>query len=86
GSGGSGGCYPALGDGAYGMPARPQDAAGSLNRRMDAALKAVGITVSDEHRAGSAGGLGARLETAPPATYFHCSWCRIAAWESEFWV
>ncbi|MFZ5631940.1 MAG: hypothetical protein ACOY40_03770 [Bacillota bacterium] len=39
--------------------------------RQDAELRAVGMTVSDEHRAGSTAGVGARLETAPPATYFH---------------
>ncbi|KJR98313.1 MAG: hypothetical protein VR68_01440 [Peptococcaceae bacterium BRH_c4a] len=40
----------------YGLPNRLQDAAGSRNRRMDAALEAVGSPLGDELRASSAGG------------------------------
>jgi len=39
-----------LNDRAYGMPSRLQDAAGSRNRRKDAALEAVGITLATEFR------------------------------------
>jgi len=39
-----------LNDRAYGMPSRLQDAAGSRNRRKDAALEAVGIPLATEFR------------------------------------
>jgi len=39
-----------LGERAYGMPSRLQDAAGSRNRRMDAALEAVGFPLATELR------------------------------------
>jgi len=39
-----------LNDRAYGMPSRLQDAAGSRNRRKDAALEAVGIPLATESR------------------------------------
>ena len=42
----SGGCYLALGEGAYRQASRRQDVGGSPNRRMDATLRAVGCQLA----------------------------------------